>query len=93
MGNGTILRGQPGIIERLDVSHEWLVKNVRGFSLSKNLCVVTGFGGSMRPMYNLGDPLIIDAGITTVEFDSVFTSFVLVTRVSSSDFRGYPAKV
>lgn len=72
MGSGTILRDQPGIIERLEVSHEWLEKNVRGFTSARNLCVVTGFGDSMRPMYNPGDPLIVDAGVKTVEFDSVY---------------------
>jgi len=72
MGAGTVLRDQPGVIERLDVSHEWLEKNVRGHTTAKNLCVVTGFGDSMRPMFNPGDPLIVDAGVKTVEFDAVY---------------------
>ncbi|MFC3340702.1 helix-turn-helix transcriptional regulator [Paracandidimonas soli] len=72
MGTGTILRDQPGIIERLDVSKEWLEKNVRGFTSARNLCVVTGFGDSMRPMFNPGDPLIVDAGVKSVEFDAVY---------------------
>lgn len=72
MGHGAILRDQPGVIERLEVSHEWLEKNVRGFTSAKNLCVVTGFGDSMRPMYNPGDPLILDAGVKSVEFDAVY---------------------
>lgn len=72
MGTGTILRDQPGIIDRLDVSQEWLEKNVRGFTSAKNLCVVTGFGDSMRPMFNPGDPLIVDSGVKAVEFDAVY---------------------
>lgn len=72
MGNGTVLRDQPGVIERLDVTREWLEKNVRGYTSARNLCVVTGFGDSMRPMYNPGDPLIVDSGVNTVEFDAVY---------------------
>lgn len=72
MGSGAVLRDQPGVIERLDVSQEWLEKNVRGYTSAKNLCVVTGFGDSMRPMYNPGDPLIVDSGVSAVEFDAVY---------------------
>lgn len=72
MGTGTLLRDQPGIIERLDVSREWLEKNVRGYTAARNLCVVTGFGDSMKPMFNPGDPLIVDAGVKTIEFDAVY---------------------
>lgn len=72
MGDGTVLRDQPGVIERLDVSREWLEKNVRGYTAAGNLCVVTGFGDSMRPMYNPGDPLIVDSGVKSVEFDAVY---------------------
>lgn len=72
MGNGTLLRDQPGIIRRLEVSSEWLEKNVRNYTSTSNLFVVTGFGDSMRPLYNSGDPLIVDAGVRIVQFDSVY---------------------
>ncbi|WP_343819475.1 LexA family transcriptional regulator [Castellaniella daejeonensis] len=72
MGNGLDLPDQPGVIQNLRVSKEWLSKNVRAYSAAKNLCVVTGFGDSMQPMFNPGDPLLVDLGVTTVEFDSVY---------------------
>ncbi|QDJ40311.1 S24 family peptidase [Bordetella hinzii] len=72
MGDGLELRDQPGIIESLKVSPEWLQKNVKSYSAATNLAIVTGFGDSMQPMYNPGDPLIIDVGIVTVEFDAVY---------------------
>jgi len=72
MGNGIELRDQPGVIETLRVSHEWLVKNLRNYSAIENLVVVTGFGDSMRPMYNPGDPLIADIGVKIVEFDAIY---------------------
>ncbi|QQB34704.1 S24 family peptidase [Achromobacter deleyi] len=72
MGNGLELRDQPGVIQSWNVSPEWLQKNVRGFSASKNLCIVTGFGDSMRPMFNPGDPLIVDRGVQAVEYDAIY---------------------
>lgn len=72
MGSGLILRDQPGVIKSWNVSQEWVQKNVRGFSSAKNLCIVTGFGDSMRPMFNPGDPLLVDVGVLTVDFDSVY---------------------
>lgn len=72
MGDGLILRDQPGIINGWSVNQEWIAKNVRSHSGVGNLCIVTGFGDSMRPMFNPGDPLLVDAGVKTVEFDSVY---------------------
>lgn len=72
MGNGLELRDQPGVIETLRVNTEWLAKNLRNYTAVENLVVVTGFGDSMRPMYNPGDPLIADIGVKVVEFDAVY---------------------
>ncbi|AJX00216.1 peptidase S24-like family protein [Burkholderia gladioli] len=72
MGEGVELRDQPGVIETLRVSHEWLAKNLRNYSAVENLAVVTGFGDSMRPLFNSGDPLIADIGVKIVEFDAIY---------------------
>lgn len=72
MGHGLELRDQPGIIETLRVNNEWISKNLKNYTSVKNLCVVTGFGDSMRPMFNPGDPLIVDTGVRVVEFDAVY---------------------
>ncbi|HRO60257.1 MAG TPA: S24 family peptidase [Burkholderiaceae bacterium] len=72
MGAGLMLRDQPGVIRSWHVSPEWIEKNVRGHTGRSNLCIVTGFGDSMRPLFNPGDPLIIDTGVKTVEFDAVY---------------------
>ncbi|MFY3302605.1 S24 family peptidase [Achromobacter xylosoxidans] len=72
MGNGLELRDQPGIIQAWHVSAEWLNKNVPAYSTKSNLCIVTGFGDSMRPLFNPGDPLIVDRGVNSVEFDAVY---------------------
>jgi hypothetical protein len=72
MGAGLLLRDQPGLIRSWSVTSEWVQKNVHNVTNPKNLAVVTGFGDSMKPMYNPGDPLLVDTGIKAVEFDGVY---------------------
>jgi len=73
MGNGgLILNDQPGVIKSWHVTPEWLDKNVKGYTPASKLCIVTGFGDSMRPMFNPGDPLVVDLSIITVDYDAVY---------------------
>lgn len=72
MGSGLLLRDQPGVIRGWSVNHEWVQKNVKSHSGSQNLCIVTGFGDSMKGMFNPGDPLLVDRGITSVDYDAVY---------------------
>jgi hypothetical protein len=72
MGRGLILRDQPGVINSWHVSQEWIQKNVHNVTSPKHLAIVTGFGDSMKPMYNPGDPLLVDTGVKSVEFDGVY---------------------
>jgi hypothetical protein len=71
-GSGLILRDQPGVIQAWHVSGEWIRKNVHNVSSPNNLAIVTGFGDSMKPMFNPGDPLLVDTGVKSVEFDAVY---------------------
>lgn len=72
MGSGVLLQDQPGVIKEWRVSDEWLRLNVHRVSSPKNLAIVTGFGDSMRGMFNPGDPLLVDTGVKTVDFDAVY---------------------
>lgn len=72
MGGGLVLRDQPGVIKGWSVNKEWVSKNVKQHSSDDNLCIVTGFGDSMKGMFNPGDPLLVDAGVRSVEFDAVY---------------------
>jgi phage repressor protein C with HTH and peptisase S24 domain len=72
MGHGVTLRNQPGEIRQLSVSKEWLAQNVPYHSGAENLAIVTGFGDSMVGMFNSGDPLLVDRGVKTVEYDGVY---------------------
>lgn len=72
MGNGLILDGMAGVIKSWHVDHEWLRLNVRQHTGINNLCIVTGFGPSMRPMFNPSDPLLVDCGVTKIDSDAVY---------------------
>lgn len=67
-----LLDDQPGIIKSWRVTHEWLRLNVPAHTGIRNLCIVTGFGPSMRPMFNPGDPLLVDTGVKTVSHEGVY---------------------
>lgn len=70
--SGLVLRDQPGEIRSWSVTGEWLRKNVPNCSAPSNLAIVTGFGDSMRPLYNPGDPLLVDTGVRSVDFDAIY---------------------
>jgi hypothetical protein len=71
--NGRLLIDHtPGIITSWDVEPEWLRLNVPSHTGIKNLCIVTGFGPSMRPMFNPGDPLLVDTGVNIIHHEGVY---------------------
>lgn len=73
MGHGLVLEDRPpGLIKSWKVDHDWLRLNVRHHTGVHNLRIVTGFGPSMRPMFNPGDPLLLDVGVTNVDHDGVY---------------------
>lgn len=83
MGCGVELRDQPGLIQSWSVTRDWLSLNLRGYTSTSNLCIVTGFGDSMRPMFNPGDPLIADR-VSGRLSTTAFTSSALAMKDSSS---------
>jgi phage repressor protein C with HTH and peptisase S24 domain len=72
MGGGLLLRDQPGVIKGWSVNQEWVQKNVKSHTGAANLCIVTGFGDSMKGMFNPGDPLLVDRGVVAVDYDAVY---------------------
>lgn len=72
MGHGIVLHDQPGIIKEWTVSAEWLQQNVHRVTSHKNLAIVTGFGPSMQPVFNPGDPLLVDCGVRRADSDGVY---------------------
>jgi phage repressor protein C with HTH and peptisase S24 domain len=67
-----VLKDQPGVIGAWSVTREWIEKNVPYYTNLDNLAIVTGFGDSMLGMYNPGDPLLVDRGITRADVDGVY---------------------
>ena len=69
---GVTLRDQPGVIRGWSVTDEWITKNIRVITNSENLLVVTGFGDSMRPIFQPGDPVMVDTGVRSVDHDGIY---------------------
>lgn len=72
MGRGIVLAEQPGVIKEWRVSDRWAQENVHRITSVKNLAIVTGFGPSMQPLFNPGDPLLVDCGIKRADVDGIY---------------------
>jgi hypothetical protein len=72
MGTGVVLQDQPGVIQSMEVSQEWVQKNIRNFSSVSNLAIVTGFGDSMKPLFSGGDPLLVDRAVKKVKYEAIY---------------------
>jgi phage repressor protein C with HTH and peptisase S24 domain len=72
MGGGILLNEQSGVISHWEVSAEWIQKNLKGYTDIKNVAIVTGFGDSMQGIFNSGDPIFIDTGVTSFNGDSPY---------------------
>lgn len=73
MGRGfNLTDNPPGHIKSWQVDHEWLRLNVPSHTGLRNLAIVTGFGPSMRPMFNPGDPLLVDTGVKVIDHEGVY---------------------
>lgn len=72
MGKGVVLAEQPGVIKEWRVSEQWAQQNVHRVTSVKNLAIVTGFGPSMQPLFNPGDPLLVDRGVIRADVDGIY---------------------
>jgi len=67
-----VLRDQPGVIREWAVNSEWLRHNVHRITSAANLAIVTGFGDTMKPLFNSGDPLLVDTGRRRADVDGIY---------------------
>lgn len=95
-----LLDDQPGIIKSWRVSHEWLRLNVPHHTGVRNLCIVTGFGPSMRPLFNPGDPLLVDTGVKVINHEGIYffrvgeEGFIkIIQRVPEFDGPGFSLRI
>lgn len=103
MGNGGKLildAEQPGIIKSWRVDQEWLRLNVPAYTSVSNLCIVTGFGSSMKPIFNPGDPLLMDRGVNHVDHEGIYffrlgdEGFIkIIQRVPNFDKPGFVLRI
>lgn len=103
MGNGgkLILEAEPpGVIKSWRVDQEWLRLNVPVYTSISNLCIVTGFGPSMKPIFNPGDPLLMDRGVNHVDHEGIYffrlgdEGFIkIIQRVPNFDKPGFVLRI
>lgn len=72
MGKGAYLLETEGEVIDWRVSPEWANNQLPANTGIENLRIITGLGDSMKGLYNSGDPLIVDTGIKSVDFDAVY---------------------
>lgn len=72
MGKGAYLLDTEGEVIDWRVTPQWVNSNLPANTGVKNLRIITGLGNSMKGMFNSGDPLVIDTGIRSVDFDAVY---------------------
>ncbi|MDR6453921.1 S24 family peptidase [Variovorax paradoxus] len=96
-----ILDGEvAGEIKSWRVNREWLRMHVPVYTSLQNLCIVTGFGPSMKPMFNPGDPLLVDRGVKLVDHEGVYffrigdQGFIkIIQRVPNFDKPGFALRI
>lgn len=103
MGNGgrLVLEAEPpGAIKSWRVDREWLRLNVPVYTCLSNLCIVTGFGPSMKPIFNPGDPLLMDRGVNHVDHEGIYffrlgdEGFIkIIQRVPNFDKPGFVFRI
>lgn len=91
---------QPGVIKSWRVDQEWLRLNVPTYTSVTNLCIVTGFGPSMKPIFNPGDPLLMDRGVNHVDHEGIYffrlgdEGFIkIIQRVPNFDKPGFVLRI
>ena len=107
VGGGMDTRGKlileaesPGAIKSWRVDRERLRLHVPVYTSLQNLCIVTGFGPSMKPMFNPGDPLLMDRGVNRVDHEGVYffrvgdEGFIkIIQRVPNFDQPGFVLRI
>lgn len=72
MGVGNYVDGPLGEVINWRVTPDWVRNHVPANTGYQNLRIITGRGDSMQGMFNCGDPLIVDSGVTQMDYDGVY---------------------
>lgn len=71
MGHGAVPPDHVDVVRNVIVNRKELEKQC-SFTAPQNLQIITGYGRSMQPTFQDGDPLLVDTGVTTVTIDAVY---------------------
>lgn len=71
MGPGSIPPDHVDVVRNVVVNRKELEKQC-SFTSPQNLQIITGYGRSMKPTFQDGDPLLVDTGVTSVTVDAVY---------------------
>lgn len=72
MGKSAYLLETQGEVVDWRVTPQWVKSNLPSNTGANNLKIITGLGNSMQGMFNSGDPLVVDSGIKSVDYDAVY---------------------
>lgn len=72
MGLGVDAPDHVDVVKMIQVSLPDLRRALPTFTKPQNLAILTGYGDSMQPTFNDGDPLIVDTGVKEVTVDGVY---------------------
>jgi phage repressor protein C with HTH and peptisase S24 domain len=71
MGNGHHVDDHIDVVERIEISQDYLRRTVR-YSSPNNLAIITALGDSMTPTFNDCDLLLVDRGVNEIKLDAVY---------------------
>lgn len=71
MGPGSVPPDHVDVVRNVVVNRKELEKQC-SFTSPQNLQIITGYGRSMKPTFQDGDPLLVDTGVSTVTVDAVY---------------------
>lgn len=72
MGPGAALPEQETVIGGMQLSSQWVSRNLSNVSSLSNLSVISAIGDSMTPTFNDGDILLVDRGVFDLKLDAVY---------------------
>lgn len=71
MGPGAVPPDHVDVVRNVVVNRKELEKQC-SFTSPQNLQIITGYGRSMKPTFQDGDPLLVDTGVSQVTVDAVY---------------------
>lgn len=71
MGPG-ISQEDESIIDSVRIGRNWLASHVPQISSPANLGILTAYGDSMAPTFGDGDLVLVDRGVTVIQYDAVY---------------------